>query len=184
LIGVGLAALPPIGSPQPPSLSPEAEEIRRAAHKTIELVSGDIEQFRFNRAVARIYELTNTLSGFKAETAADFWVARESREILVRMLNPMMPHLAEELWERLGHDRHLVFEDWPTADPALTRDTLITLAVQVNGKKRATIDVPVDADEPSVRETALADPAVLRSLAGKEPRRVIVVQNRIVNVVV
>ena len=184
LISVGLADLPPIGSPQPPGLSPKAEEIRGAAHKAIELVSEDIERFRFNRAVARMYELTNTLSGFKAETAADFWVARESREILVRMLNPMMPHLAEELWERLGHDRHLVFEDWPTADPALTRDNLITLAVQVNGKKRATIDVPVDADEPSVRETALADPAILRSLAGKEPRRVIVVQNRIVNVVV
>ena len=184
LINDGLADLPPIGAPQPPSLSPEAAEIRRAAHKAIELVSEDIEQFRFNRAVARIYELSNTLSGFNAETAADFWVARDSREILVRMLNPMMPHLAEELWARLGHDRHLVFEDWPTADPALTRDTLITLAVQVNGKKRATIDVPIDADEPSVRETALADPAILRSLAGKEPRRVIVVQNRIVNVVV
>ena len=184
LVSEDLDALPPIGTPPPETLRPEALAIRRAAHKAVDAVSEDVEQFRFNRAVARIYELANSLTAFKAVDADDRWAVRECREVLVRLMNPMMPHLAEELWQRLGHEGALVDEPWPLADAAMTRDALITVAVQVNGKKRATIDIPKDADEPSVRASALADPAILRSLAGKEPRRVIVVPNRIVNVVV
>jgi len=184
LINDDIEKLPPAGAPLPDSFGEAALKIRQAAHKAIDAVSEDVEQFRFNRAVARIYELTNSLSGFKPASAGDFWVARECREILVRLMNPMMPHLAEELWQRLGHETLLVAEAWPTADAALTQDSLVILAVQVNGKKRATIEVPLDEEDSNVRAAALADPSVLRSLDGKDPRRVIVVPNRIVNVVV
>ena len=95
-----------------------------------------------------------------------------------------MPHLAEELWRRLGHRELLVDQPWPAADPALVRDDTVTVAVQVNGKLRATIDAPRDAAEDLLRETALAEAAVRRTIGDKEPRKVIVVPNRIVNVVV
>lgn len=184
LMNDNLSNLPPIGTPLPGSFSDAAMKMRQAAHKAIDAVSDDVEQFRFNRAVARIYELTNSLSAFKPKTADDYWAARECSEILVHLMNPMMPHLAEELWQLLGHDTSMVDEAWPSADTALTEESLVTLAVQVNGKKRATIEVAKDTEEAGVRAAALADPAVVRSLDSKEPRRVIVVPNRIVNVVV
>jgi leucyl-tRNA synthetase len=103
---------------------------------------------------------------------------------MVHLTNPMMPHLAEELWRKLGHERMLVLEPWPLADEALTAAVLLTLPIQVNGKKRATIDVEADAPEDRIREEALAHPNVVRALEGKPPRNVIVVPKRIINVVV
>jgi leucyl-tRNA synthetase len=96
----------------------------------------------------------------------------------------MMPHLAEELWRALGHDELLVDSPWPEAELALTVDSTVTVAVQVNGKLRSTIELPRDAAEAAAREAALADENVLRAMAGKPARKVIVVPNRIVNVVV
>jgi len=95
-----------------------------------------------------------------------------------------MPHLGEELWQQLGHEGFLVDEAWPEADAALISDAQATLAVQVNGKKRATITLPVDAAEDDAKTAALAEPAVQRAMDGKSARKVIVVRNRIVNVVV
>ena len=94
-----------------------------------------------------------------------------------------MPHLAEELWQQLGHNRLLVQTSWPEADRQLTVDSTVTIAVQVNGKLRATIDLPRDAAQPVVEAAALAEDAVQRALAGKQPRKIVVVPNRIVNVV-
>jgi leucyl-tRNA synthetase len=96
----------------------------------------------------------------------------------------MMPHLAEELWQRLGHEEMLVDQPWPEADPSLTIEDLLILAVQVNGKKRGTIALPRDAAEGSAERAALAEPGVQRAMAGKPARKIIVVKNRIVNVVV
>jgi leucyl-tRNA synthetase len=96
----------------------------------------------------------------------------------------MLPHLAEELWERLGHRTLLADTAWPVADPAWLVADSVTLAVQVNGKRRGEIRVPAGSDEVLVREQALADEAVIRAMAGKSPRRVIIVPDRIVNVVV
>jgi leucyl-tRNA synthetase len=188
--------LPASGSPLPQDSSGTALNLRRAAHKAIQAVTVDIEQFRFNRAVARIYELTNVLTGFLGDldtrgngpgrdlSGADGAALREGFEILVCLMGPMMPHLAEELWQRLGHDEMLADQPWPEADSALTIEDSVTLAVQVNGKLRGTIDLPRDTAEEEARQTALAEPAVQRAMAGKPARKVIVVKNRIVNVVV
>ncbi|MDX1711432.1 MAG: leucine--tRNA ligase, partial [Rhodovibrionaceae bacterium] len=182
-----LEALPPAGAEAPSAFGAEAMELRRATHKAIQSVGGDIEQFRFNRAVARIYELSNLLGAtslVKSDDAGDRWALREALESLVRLMAPMMPHLAEELWQRLGHDGMLVDLPWPEADQTLTVDETVTLAVQVNGKKRATIELPRDADEKTAEQAALSEPAVLRAVGESTPRKVIVVKNRIVNVVV
>ena len=180
--------LPARGSPMPGDMAENALALRRATHKTIAAVTEDIEAFRFNRAVARIHELANVLSDFKvgskSTAAGDRWVLRESLETLTRLCGPMVPHLAEELWRRLGATRLLADEAWPQADAALTVDTAVTVAVQVNGKLRGTVDLPRNSPDDSVREAALALPAVSRLLADGPPRKVIVVQNRIVNVVV
>jgi leucyl-tRNA synthetase len=153
-------------------------------HKTIAAVTDDIDKFRFNRAVARIRELSNALEELNAgggEAAGA--VLREGLETVARLLGPMMPHLAEEMWQELGHDEMLVDVPWPTADAALTRDEQVTIAVQVNGKLRATLDFPRDTPASEVEEAALALPQVTRLLDGKAPRKVVVVPNRIVSVV-
>ena len=184
LVGENLESLPARDAPPPGALSPAALELRRAVHKTVAVCSDDLEQFRFNRAVARIYELANSLGAFKAAEGGDFWALREGLELLVRLVAPMMPHLGEELWQLLGHDGFLVDQPWPVAETALLSDEMATLAVQVNGKKRATITLPVDTAEGDAEAAALADPSVQRAMDGKSARKVIVVRNRIVNVVV
>jgi len=155
---------------------------RRLTHKTIATVTEDLEQFRFNRGVARLRELSNHLED--VAVTADPAELREAFEALVGLLAPMMPHLAEELWQKLGHDGLLVDRPWPEADAALIRDDVVTVAVQVSGKLRATLDLARDLDQDSCREAALALPAVQRALDGKPVRKVIVVPNRIINVVV
>jgi leucyl-tRNA synthetase len=177
------AALPAAGTAQPAEIAGPALEIRRAAHKTVQAVTEDIEQFRFNRAVARLYELSNTLGGFEPADDAGGWALREALEILARLVAPMMPHLAEEMWRTLGHEDMLVWQAWPEADAGLTREDSVTVAVQVNGKLRATIELPRDCEEEAARETALSDEAVQRAIAEKEIRKVIVVPNRVVNIV-
>ncbi len=154
---------------------------RRAIHRVIAAVTDDLDKFRFNRAVARIRELTNLL-----EDGADIPgpVLREGIEAAVRLIGPMMPHLAEEAWQALGHGTLLADEPWPTAEAALLVEDSVTVAVQVNGKLRATLQLPRDADEETASAAALALEGVTRAMAGKPARKVIVVPNRIVNLVV
>ncbi|HSY86142.1 MAG TPA: class I tRNA ligase family protein, partial [Verrucomicrobiae bacterium] len=156
--------------------------LSRATHKTIAGVTEDIERFRFNRAVARIYELANSID--ELASGANPTARRETLETLVRLLAPMMPHLAEELWQRLGHDELLADQPWPEADAKLIVDDSVTIAVQVNGKLRATIELPRDSAREAAEQAALANEHVQRAMAGKAPRKVIVVPNRIINVVV
>ena len=185
LVGENLESLPAAEAPLPEGeLSEAVVELRRTVHKTVAACGEDLEQFRFNRAVARIYELANALGAFKAGDAGGRWALREGLELLVRLIGPMMPHLGEELWQRLGHSGYLVDAPWPMPDASLVSDEKATLAVQVNGKKRATITLPVDAGNEEAEAVALADPAVQRAMDGKSARKVIVVRNRIVNVVV
>ena len=175
---------PAKGEKKPENFSPEALELRRTAHKTLHAVGEAIESLRFNVAVARLYELTNAISAELPKSPdPDFRVPREATELLVHMLNPMTPHLAEACWERLGYNTLLVDSPWPAAEPALLIDASITIAVQVNGKRRDEITVPRDATNAEVEKAALALEAVQRALAGKSPRKVIVVPQRIVNVV-
>jgi leucyl-tRNA synthetase len=156
---------------------------RRATHKTIAAVTDDLDKFRFNRAVARIRELTNALDELPGTEPGAPEVLREGLETLARLLGPMMPHLAEEMWQELGGSGLLAEQPWPLFDPDFTRDEQVTLAVQVNGKLRATIEVPRDTTADAVENAALALPQVARWLDGHLPRKVIVVPNRIVNIV-
>ena len=172
----------------PSAFGEAAMDLRRATHKAVAAVTEDIEGFHFNRAVARVYELANAMGGFEAKDEGDLWALRETAEILTRLIGPMMPHLGEELWEQLGRggadpDRLLAVAPWPEADTTLTVDETVTVAVQVNGKLRATVDLPVDAEEALAERSALEHPSIQRMLEGRTPRRVIVVKNRIVNVV-
>ena len=105
-------------------------------------------------------------------------------ETLVVLAGPMIPHLMEELWSRLGHDTLLVETAWPVADPALLRDDTVTIAIQVNGKLRGRLEVARDCEEAALRKRALAEAGVARAIGEREIRRVVVVPNRIVNVVV
>jgi leucyl-tRNA synthetase len=177
------AALPAPGSAVPATLSPPVAAIRRATHKTIAAVTDDLDKFRFNRAVARIRELTNALDELPVAEPGVSEVLREGLETLARLLGPMMPHLAEEMWQELGGSGLLAEQPWPSFDPDLTRDEQVTLAVQVNGKLRATLEVPRDTAADTVEHAALALPQVARWLDGHLPRKVIVVPNRIVNIV-
>lgn len=148
---------------------------RRALHKVIAGVREDIAELRFNTAIAKLIELTNTLTPLPS-------VSREAIEPLVLMISPFAPHMAEELWSKLGHTGSLAYADFPVADPAqLVADT-ITYPVQVNGKVRGRVEVAPDTPEAEVRAAALA--AVGETLAGKEPKKVIVVKGRLVSVVV
>ncbi len=156
--------------------------LRRVTHKTIAGVTDDIEKFRFNRAVARLYEFANALD--EARAAGDTAARREALEIMTRLLAPMMPHLAEELWQRLGHRTLLAETPWPEADPALVVDDTVTVAVQVNGRLRATLALARDLAGSEAEKAALADENVQRAMAGKPVRKIIVVPNRIINVVV
>ena len=178
-----MAGLPAAGAAKPAAFSDAATELRRAAHKTIAGLSADIEAFHFNKAVARLYELANTISAFRARDAGDSWALREALEVFVRLIGPMTPHLAEQLWQELGHQALLADAPWPVADAALLVDDTVTVAVQLNGKLRGTIQLPKDAPKDTAETAALALPELVRGLDGKMPKRVIVVPNRIVNVV-
>ncbi|QPH55445.1 leucine--tRNA ligase [Pontivivens ytuae] len=160
----------------------EAIALRRLTHRTIADVTASIEGFSFNKGVAKLYELTNAIA--KAKGGAD--VARAKRDALsalAQLMQPMTPHLAEEMWEALGGEGLLVNAPWPEADEAyLVKDTVL-LPIQINGKKRSEITVAKDADRETVEAAALADEAVQRALDGKAPRKVIVVPGRIVNLV-
>ena len=165
---------------------PAAVALRRVVHKTIALLTEDVERFHFNRAVARLYELTSAIGAFvpAPEEPGDAWVEHEALETLVRLMSPMMPHLAEEMWQRLGHAVMLTDTAWPEADPAMLVDAAITVAVQVNGKLRGTLDVPRDAPEDDVKAAAAGLANVATAIGSATPRRVIVVRNKLVNFVV
>ncbi len=172
------------GAALPAEWSTEALELRRALHKTIIALTQDLEQFHFNKAVARVHEFANTLEAHRAEDAASAAARREALDVLARLIAPMVPHLGEEIWHALGNAGMVVDQPWPAADADLARDDTVTIAVQVAGKLRATLDVARDMDKAALEALALANDNVLRAMEGKPARKVIVVPNRIVNVVV
>ncbi|MFN3230632.1 MAG: leucine--tRNA ligase [Alphaproteobacteria bacterium] len=184
LVSEAVDELPAAGSPCPPDMGEAATTLRRATHKAIKGVTEGIEQFRFNTAVAQLYELTNAIGSAKASGADVAWARREALEMLVRLSEPMMPHLAEEAWAALGHGTPLVESTWPEADDALATDDSVTIAVQVNGKLRTTIEVARGTDKADIESTAFEQDKIQQAVAGKDIRKVIVVPDRIVNIVV
>jgi leucyl-tRNA synthetase len=156
-------------------------ELRRAAHKALHAVTDDLSSLRFNRAIARIYELANALGSSQGKAGAG--AIKEAAEFLVLMAAPMMPHLAEECWQALGKPGYVVDTPWPKADPALVADDQITIAVQVNGKRRDEITIAKGMPAKEVEALVLKLDSVVRSLEGRAPKKVIVVPDRIANIV-
>ncbi len=149
----------------------------RVLHKTIDGVRADMDAMRFNTAIAKLIELNNALTKVGG-------CPRDAAEQLVLMLAPLAPHMAEELWRKLGHDDTVTYRSFPVADPAKLVDDTIELPVQINGKVRSRITVPADADAATIEAAALADDKVQASLAGATPKKVVVVPGRTVSLVV
>jgi leucyl-tRNA synthetase len=164
----------------------EPGELARAAHRTLDRVDRMIASLRFNSAVAQIHALVNTLetAAREAEEGGTQPYLREAVRLAVLMVAPMMPHLAEECWERLGQRGLAAEAAWPEADPALVAEDVVVLPVQVNGKRRGEITVPANCGRDEIEAAVLELGAVVRALAGGEPKKIIVVPGRIVNIVV
>ncbi|MCK4659949.1 MAG: leucine--tRNA ligase [Phycisphaerae bacterium] len=152
------------------------DDALRILHKTIKKVGEDIEAFKFNTAIAAIFDFVNTLTPMKQRP-------RSVIEPFVVVISPFAPHVAEELWERLGHTESLADHPWPQHDPQLARDDQVEVAVQIMGKVKSRIMLPADADEKQLEQAALADPRIKRELEGKTVRKVIAVKGRLVNIV-
>jgi leucyl-tRNA synthetase len=171
-------------APKPASFGPEAQALRRTAHKILNSVSQNIEGLRHNVAVAQIYELTHALSAALEKSGEGLdWAVREVAELYVQMIGPMLPHLAEDCWARLGYNTLLADQPWPEPEPGLLVDDEITIAVQVNGKRRGELTIARTATKDEVEAAALKLETVARALEGRSVTRVIVVPQRIVNVV-
>ena len=167
-----------------PAIGDNALALRRASHKAIAGVTEDIERFRYNRAVARIYELANVIGQFDGGREDDRWAMGEALRTLALLVGPMMPHLAEEMWLHLGGQGLLAEQPWPKADPVLLAESTVTVAVQVMGKLRATLELARDLGHDELERAALGEANVQRALDGRPVRKVIVVPNRIVNLVI
>jgi leucyl-tRNA synthetase len=188
LVNEAAAVAAPPGTARPPGFSESALALRKSAHRALARLAEDIERLRFNVAIAQIYEFANafqaSLGGLETGPTADYrWAVREAADMLVQLFHPMMPHLAEECWAFLGHTAPVAMQPWPKLEPALLIEDSITLPVQINGKKRDDVTVARDAPNADIETAVLALESVKRALAGKPPKRVIVVPQRIVNVV-
>jgi leucyl-tRNA synthetase len=181
---------------RPPQFSETAMRLRKASHRALANVTDDIEKLHFNVCVAHIYEFANTLNAVIGEMGSDEgaqngvistpdlrWAMREAVNVLVQLFHPMMPHLAEECWAALGHDTLVAQAAWPQVERALLIENTVTLPVQVNGRKRADVTVPRDAGDAEIEAAVLALDAVKKALEGRPPKKVIIVPQRIVNVV-
>ncbi len=159
---------------------PADDETRRMLHRTIAAVRDDMAELKFNTAIARLFELDNRLT----QVAADRPSPREVVEPMVLMIAPLTPHVAEELWERLGHDQSIAYQPFPVADPELLVEETVELPVQINGKVRGRITVPADATDDAVEAAARADERIATLLEGKTVQKVVVVPGRLVSFVV
>jgi leucyl-tRNA synthetase len=176
---------------RPAAFGPAALALRKAAHGALDKVSSGIERLHFNVCLAHIREFANALADVlpkdgqpMADPTPDLaWSVREAALILVQLISPMMPHLAEECWHVLGQKGLISEAAWPQIERDLLVEDTVTLVVQVNGKKRGDVTVPREAQNPEIEAAVLALDAVKLALGGKPVRKVIVVPMRIVNVV-
>ncbi len=167
-----------------------AQAVRKAAHAALLKAEEDLARLRFNRCVAQVYDLANQLTthlaNVESETAGEDLKSAfgEAGQILTHLFAPMMPHLGEECWAELGGDVPIAESPWPRADRSLVVDNVLMLPVQVNGKKRADLAIGRDANQSDIEAAVLALDGVQRALEGRKPKKIIVVPQRIVNVVV
>ena len=170
---------------KPAELSAPEASLLRKTHRTIAKVSDDISRrYTFNTAIAAIMELVNEINRFEPASPAGHQIESEAIEAVVLLLSPITPHICHALWYSLGHQNPIIDQAWPTANPAMMVENTKQMAVQVNGKVRAQIQVAADADEQLIREQALADENVTRFISDLELRKVIIVPGKLVNIVV
>ena len=190
LIGDLKSIAAPADAVAPTQFGETAIVVRKATHNALAKVEDDIVRLRFNRCIAHANELVNklgqTIGSIESADIGDdvAYACREAAEALVMLVAPMMPHLAETCWADLGHDDLVSQARWPEADRSLIREDVITLPIQINGKKRAEVVLPREADEATIRAMVLADDSVEKAIDGRPVKRVIVVRERIVNVVI
>ena len=183
-------ALQKQSEPGAEEFSTEARALRRKTHQTIARITEDFEELHFNTSVAALMELSNTLGDFRVEpqtaSASEVYAVREALESLVLMLAPFTPHVAEEMWEALGHEGGILSTEarWPQADEELARKEELEIPVQVNGKLRSRIRATPDTPEDELRTIALADEKIQSFTNGREVVKVIIVPQRLVNIVV
>jgi len=170
--------------PQSAIRNPQSKELLIKVHKTIKKVTDDLERFQFNTAIAAIMELFNATSRFEPDGNHDMPVLREAVQAIVRLLYPMAPHVAEELWESLGYRETLVDKPWMDWDRELVGSAAITVVLQVNGKVRSQVLMDSDSDQEEMKQAAFSDERVKNYIAGKEIKKVIVVPKKLVNIVV
>jgi leucyl-tRNA synthetase len=167
------------------TLTAEERTLRRAVHKTIKKVTEDIEdRFHFNTAIASVMELLNTVQSSELNTPQRGAVMKEALETMVLLLAPFVPHLSEELWQRLGNDTPLSRSAWPEYDRDAVVDEEVLVVVQVNGKLRSRVTVPAGTAEEGLKACALTDEKVLPFLEGREVKKVVCVPDKLVNIVV
>lgn len=166
-------------------LSDDQKKLRHKIHSTIAKVNDDIgRRYTFNTAIAAVMELSNSLSQAKDDSDNGRAIMREGLETSVLLLSPIVPHITDTLWREFGHTDPVIDATWPEVDDAALVQNELQMMVQVNGKLRAKIIVPVDADQQHIEETAVSDDNVQKFIAGKDVRKVIVVPGRLVNIVV
>ncbi|MCU0759344.1 MAG: leucine--tRNA ligase [Steroidobacteraceae bacterium] len=167
------------------ALTPPQRALRRAVHQTLAKVTDDIGRRRtFNTAIAAVMELLNAIGRSEDGSPQGRAVAHEAFEVVTVALSPIVPHVCHVLWQALGHSTALVDERWPSPDPAALAQDSVTMVVQVNGKLRGQVSVPVDAGEEAIRAAALAEESVQRFVGGATPRKIVIVPRKLVNVVV
>jgi leucyl-tRNA synthetase len=157
-------------------VEPDRETLRRL-HLTLQKVTDDLDNLRFNTAIAAMMEFTNHLTPQPVRP-------RRALEPFVLLLSPFAPHLAEELWRALGHKETLAYEPWPKYDPALLKSEEVEVPVQISGKVRTRLTLPAGLDDESLKTRVLEDPAVRALLEGKQVKKVIAVKGKLVNIVV
>ena len=182
LVDKHLKNIPSIKTNKPEKLNKESIQILKEIHKTISLVSNDYEKFKFNRAIARIRELTNIFSDIEKKIST--WVIRNGLETIIQIISPITPHLAEELWEKLGHEVLLIKTPWPTLKKDLLIKETVILAIQINGKLKATTSAQTDTNEKELGDLAMSLPKIKESLKGKKIKRTIYVPNKVINFVI
>jgi leucyl-tRNA synthetase len=162
--------------PRVQDVAPNPEQAKVIA-RTVAAVTDDLEALRFNTAISRLMEFVNAFTAMEVRP-------RTAMETFTLLLAPLAPHVAEEIWQILGHDRTLAYEPWPVYDPALLKDEEIEVPVQLNGKLRGRVVVPADADGPQLEAAARRDERIAALLEGKSIRKVVVVPGKLVNFVV
>jgi leucyl-tRNA synthetase len=169
--------------PQPQEFSDGGRALRRKLHQTIRKVTEDLKRVHQNTAIAAIMELLNSVYEYVDKETPDLFVIKEVLDRMTLLLSPFSPHLAEEVWQILGHEEMLVNASWPRFDPELASEEEVQIVVQVNGKVRSKFNAPVDISEESLEKRALENERIMTFLEGKTVRKVIVVPGKLVNIV-